>query len=214
VADLPSAAHRRPHPQKPHAADQRAPRHPASPELLRPTNSLSTPSPTSNNARTPVHISIELPTGFTDTAFPAPAGPFGRAAKEIGDGVEVADSIEKWRELGPKGEALMRAAVEAKGWEVIDTHVYVRTSFGLRVEDLLARIPAGALGNPLPFDGFIEVKVNGGRYSHLQQAKDALIFKEGGTLLHDIPGHKAGDRIKLGTGWANITITYVRMQTA
>jgi len=81
---------------------------------------------------------------------------------------------------------------------------------GLRVEDFLVRVPAGALGNAKAFDGFIEVKVNGGRYSLLQQAKDAAIYSIGGTLLTPVPGYTVGQPIKRGTGVANVTITYVR----
>jgi hypothetical protein len=56
--------------------------------------------------------------------------------------------------------------------------------------------------------GFIEVKVNGGRYSTLQQDKDALILSEGGTLLRPVGKYRAGKRVKLGTGLANVTIPY------
>jgi hypothetical protein len=130
------------------------------------------------------------------------------AAKKLADAIEVTESISKWRELGPKGEALIRAEVLAHGWKLLDFHVPVQTSLGLRVEDVMVEIPPGAIGNATRIVGFIEVKVNGGRYSTLQQDKDALIWSEGGLLLKPVGQYKAGRRVKLGTGLANVTIPY------
>ena len=111
--------------------------------------------------------------------------------------------------MGAKGEIAMLAAVEARGWMVIGQQVYVRTALGLRVEDLMVHVPVGTAGNATAYDGFIEVKVNGGQYSRLQRAKDALIGAVGGVLLTPIPGYKVGSRIVRETGLANVTITRV-----
>ncbi len=86
--------------------------------------------------------------------------------------------------------------------------VPVRTTLGLRIEDVMVHVPAGTAGNATGYDGFIEVKVNGGRYSLLQQAKDALIGSVGGTLLKSVWHYEAGERIVLETGLANVRITY------
>ena len=126
----------------------------------------------------------------------------------MGDTVEVADSISKWRELGPKGEAVIAAAVEARGWMLLGRQIYVRTTLGLRVEDVMVHVPAGSTGNATAYDGFIEVKVNGGRYSLIQEEKDALIGSVGGTLLKPVGKYEAGERIILETGLANMRITY------
>jgi hypothetical protein len=126
----------------------------------------------------------------------------------LADTIEVADSVTKWRELGPKGEILVAEAVRARGWQLLDFQVPVRTTLGLRVEDLLVHVPAGTAGNATAYDGFIEVKVNGGRYSALQQAKDALISTVGGILIRTIGNYRSGGRIILGTGLENVTITY------
>ena len=131
------------------------------------------------------------------------------AAKKLADAVEVTESTAKWRELGPKGEAAIREAVAAHGRTVLGIQVAVRTSLGLRVEDVMVEIPPGAIGNAKTVVGFVEVKVNGGRYSALQQEKDALIWSEGGILLKSFKeGYEAGDRVKLGTGLATLTIRY------
>ena len=55
--------------------------------------------------------------------------------------------------------------------------------------------------------GFIEVKVNGGRYNTLQQAKDAIIGTEGGILLSPVRDikYKVGSKVVLETGLANVT---------
>src|SRR5215469_705252 len=82
-----------------------------------------------------------------------------------------------------RGEALIRAEVASHGWKTLGIQVGVRTSLGLRIEDVMVEIPPGAIGNPSEIVGFIEVKVNGGRYSSLQQDKDAVIWSEGGILL-------------------------------
>ena len=137
-----------------------------------------------------------------------PIGPIGEAVEAVADSVEIEDSISKWRELGPKGEIAIRAAVEARGWIVLGRQVYVRTSLGLRVEDLMVRVPAGTAGNAEAYDGFVEVKVNGGRYSPLQQAKDALIGSEGGTLVTPVEDYQPGSTIVLETGLANVTVIY------
>jgi hypothetical protein len=151
--------------------------------------------------------SVALPTAIIGPTAPS-LGPIGEAAKEVASAGEIADSVSKWRELGPKGEIAIQAAVRARGWEVLDTQVYVRTSLGLRVEDVMVHVPAGTAGNATAYDGFIEVKVNGGRYSPLQQAKDALIWKEGGKLLKGVGRYATGETVFLGTGLANLTITY------
>jgi hypothetical protein len=73
----------------------------------------------------------------------------------------------------------------------------------------MVEVPPGTIGNAKTIGGFIEVKVNGGRYSTLQQDKDALIWSEGGVLLKSVKeGYEAGDRVKLGTGLATVTIPY------
>jgi hypothetical protein len=126
----------------------------------------------------------------------------------LADTVEVADSVSKWRELGPKGEIAIAAAVEARGWKLLGIQIAVRTSLGLRVEDVLVHVPVGTAGNATAYDGFIEVKVNGGRYSPLQQAKDALIGSVGGILVSSVGVRPAGSRIILENGLANVTIPY------
>lgn len=73
---------------------------------------------------------------------------------------------------------------------------------------MMVHVPAGTAGNATAYDSFIEVKVNGGRYSSLQQAKDALIGSVGGTLLRQVGDRHAGSRIVLETGSANVRITY------
>lgn len=72
----------------------------------------------------------------------------------------------------------------------------------------MVEIPPGAIGNMTEIVGFIEVKVNGGRYSTLQQDKDALIWSKGGTLINSVGPYRAGTRVKLGTGLATVTIPY------
>jgi len=118
-------------------------------------------------------FTVELPPTLVCARVPLPTNPFTQAVKELSDAVEVADSIAKWRELGPKGEAEIVAAVEARGWIVLGTQVRVQVpGLGLRVEDVMVHVPAGTAGNAKAYDGFIEVKVNGGRYSAMQQMKD------------------------------------------
>jgi hypothetical protein len=154
-------------------------------------------------------FSVELPSIIACGPAP-PVSPFGQAVKAVADSAEIADSVSKWQELGPKGELAIRAAVEAKGWRVLGIQVPVRTSLGLRVEDVMVRVPEGTAGNATTYDGFIEVKVNGGRYSLLQQAKDAIIGSVGGTLLRGVEKYAAGGKVILETGLANVTITYER----
>jgi hypothetical protein len=153
---------------------------------------------------------VELPTLINCGVAPGALTPFGQAVELVADGVEVADVVSKWRELGPKGEAAVREAVIARGWRVIGQQVFVRTSLGLRVEDLMVYVPPGTDGNATGFDAFIEVKVNGGRYSPLQQAKDAIIATSGGILITPVRRYEVGEHIVRETGLANVTITYVR----
>ena len=171
-------------------------------------NPLGAPQERTSDGHAPKQFTVELPSAIIGAALPPPTGPFGHAVRALGDELEVADSISKWRELGPKGEALIEAAVEAKGWTLLGRQVYVRTPLGLRVEDVMVHVPAGTAGNVTAYDGFIEVKVNGGRYSPLQQAKDAIIGDNGGILLTPIRGYRFGTKIVLETGLANVTITY------
>lgn len=181
------------------------------PQARLPTNSSLRPAVQSQAAgKAPVarSFSIELPLRIVGAAVPPPLRPFGQAVKAVADAVEIADSINKWRELGPKGEAAILAAVVSKGWIPLGQQVYVHTTLGLRVEDLMVYVAPGTAGNATGYDGFIEVKVNGGRYSTVQQAKDALIRSEGGRLLTPIEGYKPGQRIFLDTGLANVTIRY------
>lgn len=154
-------------------------------------------------------FTVELP--WTITCGPAPPiSPFTQAVKALADSVEIADSVSKWQELGPKGEVAIQEAVKARGWVLLGIRIPVRTSLGLRVEDVFVRVPAGTAGNAKTYDGFIEVKVNGGRYSALQQAKDAVIGTEGGTFVNGVDKYRAGDKEVLETGLANVTITYER----
>jgi len=155
-------------------------------------------------------FTVEILPAIVTPAASSSFTPFGSAVSAMADEIEVADSITKWRELGPKGEESVREAVAARGWTVLATQVYVRTSLGLRVADFLVHIPAGMAGNLTAYDGFIEVKVNGGRYNSLQRDKDALIGTVGGVLLTPVPGYRAGSKITLETALANVTITYER----
>jgi hypothetical protein len=133
---------------------------------------------------------------------------FTDAVKAVGDSTEVIESIAKWRESGPRGELALREAVQARGWIVLGTQVRVQTTAGLRIEDLMVRVPPGTAGNATGYDGFIEVKVNGGRYLPLQKIKDGIIGSVGGTLLTPIPGYTAGKTLTLETGLATVDITY------
>lgn len=154
-------------------------------------------------------FTVELP--WTIACGPAPAiSPFTQAVKAVADSVEITDSVSKWQELGPKGEVAIQEAVKARGWILLGIRIPVRTSLGLRVEDVFVRVPAGTAGNAETYDGFIEVKVNGGRYLPLQQAKDAVIGTEGGTFIKGVDKYRAGDKEVLETGLANVTITYER----
>jgi hypothetical protein len=155
-------------------------------------------------------FSVQLPFAIVGAAGPPifDVSEFSDAVKALADTVEIAESIAKWRELGPKGEAAIREAVQARGWTVLGKQVYVRTSEGLRVEDLMVHIPVGTAGNATAYNGFIEVKVNGGWYSPRQKQKDAIIGSTGGTLLSPVAGYEVGKEIKLETGLANVTITY------
>jgi hypothetical protein len=153
-------------------------------------------------------FNISLPSSIIGAVSPPDLGPFSQAVKAVADTIEVADSVTKWRELGPKGEIAVAAAVRARGWILLDMQVPIRTTLGLRIEDLMVHVPAGTAGNATAYDGFIEVKVNGGRYSLIQRAKDALIGSEGGALLRQVGQRKAGSRIILETGLANVMITY------
>jgi hypothetical protein len=74
----------------------------------------------------------------------------------------------------------------------------------------MVRIPRGTAGNTEAYDGFIEVKVNGGRYSDPQKIKDAIIGTVGGTLLSRVADYRIGQPIRLETGLAVVTITYTR----
>ena len=87
---------------------------------------------------------VELPAAIIGAAKPADCGPFSDAVKALADTVEVADSASKWRELGPKGEAAIEAAVLARGWIPLGIQVPVRTTLGLRVEDVMVHVPAGS----------------------------------------------------------------------
>jgi hypothetical protein len=72
----------------------------------------------------------------------------------------------------------------------------------------MVHVPAGTAGNAVAYDGFIEVKVNGGRYSDLQQLKDSIIGSAGGILFTPIDGYTTGEKITLETGLATVTIPY------
>jgi hypothetical protein len=170
-----------------------------------PSNAASTAS----GSRDAKQFHVELPSAIIGATTLPDCGPFGEAVTALADTVEVADSISKWRDLGPKGEAAIEAAVQARGWTLLGAQIAVRTTLGLRVEDLMVHVPAGTAGNATAYDGFVEVKVNGGRYSPLQQAKDELIGSVGGILVRSVGERPAGSRIILETGLANVRITYV-----
>jgi hypothetical protein len=178
-------------------------------DAVLPLNVALSAGPQRGSDRRQFHV--ELPSTIIGAvAVPPNLGPFGEAVRALADTIEVADSVSKWRELGPKGEILVAEAVRARGWELLDDQVPVRTSLGLRIEDLLVHVPAGTAGNATAYDGFIEVKVNSGRCSPLQQAKDALIGTVGGIMIGRAGRYNAGARVILETGLANVTITYGR----
>jgi hypothetical protein len=95
-----------------------------------------------------------------------------------GDLAEDATQRTKWARVGVWGEQEAEGALIAKGYTIIGTHVYVRTSAGLRVTDFL--ITGGVLGKDIA--GY-EVKVNNSPYLPSQQMKDALIQSQGGTIV-------------------------------
>lgn len=68
-------------------------------------------------------FSIDLPSTIIGAASPPNLGPFGQAVGALADTIEVADSIAKWRELGPRGEALV---IEAGGGEGMAALGYAR----------------------------------------------------------------------------------------
>jgi hypothetical protein len=160
----------------------------------------------------PATYHVQLP--LTLSSFAAPhlfdISWYTDRVKALADETEVADSIAKWRELGPRGELAIREAVLARGWILLGTQVRVWSTAGLRIEDLMVRIPRGTAGNTEAYDGFIEVKVNGGRYSDPQKIKDAIIGTVGGTLLSRVADYRIGQPIRLETGLAVVTITYTR----
>lgn len=180
------------------------------------SSAQSNPAPTSGSdhehgsrGRDKRKFVIDLPPTIVCARVPIPTTPFTQAVKALGDAIEVTDTVTKWRELGPRGEAEIAAAVEAKGWILLGTQVRVQTDFGLRIEDVMVHVPAGTAGNETEYDGFIEVKVNGGRYSAMQQMKDTSILTDGGVLLTPVKGgYVVGRKLFLGTGLANATITY------
>jgi hypothetical protein len=155
---------------------------------------------------------VQLPLSLTAVAAPHlfDISWYTDQVKDLADKTEVAESIAKWRELGPRGELAIREAVLARGWILLGTQVRVESTAGLRIEDLMVRIPRGTAGNSEEYDGFIEVKVNGGRYSKVQQLKDAAIGSAGGTLLKPVADYPAGKRVILETGLAVVTITYTQ----
>ncbi|HEY3797631.1 MAG TPA: hypothetical protein VGL58_04705 [Caulobacteraceae bacterium] len=153
-------------------------------------------------------IKVELSGTIARPSLLQPASVFTDAVNLATDNIEVADSVARWQELGPKGEFAVELAIEKQGYTVVGRQVYVRTSLGLRVADFMVLVPAGQMGSPTPYYGFLEVKVNGGRYSSLQQAKDALIGTQGGTLVRGVGPYEAGSRVVLETGLARVTITY------
>jgi hypothetical protein len=79
--------------------------------------------------------------------------------------------------VGFVGELAAQKKLLEAGYTIVATHLYVRTSAGLRVTDFL--ITGGRLGTDIA--GY-EVKVNNSVYLESQQVKDKLIETEGGTV--------------------------------
>lgn len=100
-----------------------------------------------------------------------------RIVRVVDDASEVASNKTKWAKAGELGEQLARDHLQANGYTILASQLYVRTSAGLRITDFV--VTGGKLGTDIA--GF-EVKVNGADRSSLQVSKDNLISIQGGTI--------------------------------
>jgi hypothetical protein len=81
--------------------------------------------------------------------------------------------------MGEQGEQAALEALAEKGYTVLTEQLYVSTSEGLRITDVV--VTGGPAGDEIA--GF-EIKVNGSPYTPLQQLKDSVIAgPQGGCII-------------------------------
>jgi RHS repeat-associated protein len=103
---------------------------------------------------------------------------------------ELKDEIMTSYGLGLFGENYVANALEDEGYVIVARNLYVSTFDGkLRIVDIAAMKDDRLV--------FVEIKVNGGRYSDSQMAKDAKIAAEGGIVN---PNSAASRRLFGGFG--------------
>jgi hypothetical protein len=91
---------------------------------------------------------------------------------------ELYAHLTKWASVGQRGEEAAKKLLIERGYTIFGTHVFVRTSQGIRIVDLL--VTGGPLGSSV---AAFEVKVNNSCCLIRQQDKDQAIEKDGGTIL-------------------------------
>lgn len=100
-------------------------------------------------------------------------------------GIDAADTIHetiqnrrKWAKLGKDAELAAVAWLEANGYTVLATQIYMKTDIGTRITDIIA-VDTRMLSEPA-FG--VEVKANSATRSALQRAKDLAIEARGGEV--------------------------------
>jgi hypothetical protein len=109
---------------------------------------------------------------------------------------EVASNLAKWAIAGRQGERKAVGALQKKGYVILATQLYVRTSSGLRITDFV--VTGGPAGTDI---AAFEVKVNDSPYTPLQQLKDSIIAgPQGGTVVSLAqPGFAYGTTVRYTT---------------
>jgi RHS repeat-associated protein len=91
---------------------------------------------------------------------------------------ETIQNRRKWAKLGKQAEVDAVLWLEANGYTVLATQVYIKTSIGTRISDIIA------IDTREPFEPAfgVEVKANSATRSKLQRAKDLVIATKGGEV--------------------------------
>jgi hypothetical protein len=90
--------------------------------------------------------------------------------------VTATERVAANQAVGKAAERVVRNQLEARGCEILGTHVTITTTKGPRVVDFLVKTPSGKTL-------IVEVKSGNAVRSTAQKAKDALIATEGGVMV-------------------------------
>jgi hypothetical protein len=115
---------------------------------------------------------------------------------------EVFQDLRDLRAVGLATEIAYAKLIVEDGYELLGGHVYVQTSLGLRITDILTEQPGGGMM------GF-EIKAGpyAGSFNSLQQQKDSYIATYGGTIVSYLPlggGLTYGSHVTYPTTWVYI----------